>query len=325
MQTAASGGIASNNFGVARVRRDLPNRSSVGGLFVNRQAIGELAGDADYNRTFGFDGRWGFGQNGIVSGFATRTDTTGRVGEDYAYDVAVDYNAQAWRVRAGYMEMGDNFNPEVGFVRRRGFRKVDGGLFYTWRPDDFLKLQELRPHVTFNRFWNYDRGFIESSLLHMDNFWEFEDSSVATTAWNVRKESVAESFPISGVPVLPGSYDWNEASLSYSSDRSAPVNAGFRLGAALLRRRPKGLLPAARQELLGPVEGGGGEGGGGGLLDRPRYSISVSLGVVPRWYSRVVEVPVRIEVAAGFVAPGASEPPRLQPSWPPGGSRPAHG
>ncbi len=228
MQTAASGGVASNNFGVARVRRELPNRSSVGGLFVNRQSTGELAGDDDYNRTLGFDGRWGFGQNGIVSGFAARTETPGRVGEDYAYDVAVDYNAQAWRVRAGYMEMGDNFNPEVGFVRRRGFRKVDGGLFYTWRPDDFLKLQELRPHVTFNRFWNYDRGFIESSLLHMDNFWEFEDSSVAITAWNVRKESVVESFPISGVPVLPGSYDWNEASLSYTSDRSAPVNAGFR-------------------------------------------------------------------------------------------------
>ncbi len=228
MQTAASGRIASNNFGVARVRRDLPNRSSVGGLFVNRQATGELAGQDDFNRTFGFDGRWGFGQNGIVSGFAARTETPGRVGEEHAYDVAVDYNAQAWRVRAGYMEMGDNFNPEVGFVRRRGFRRVDGGIFYTWRPDDFLKMQELRPHVTFNRFWNYDRGFIESSLVHMDNFWEFEDSSVAITAWNVRKESVVESFPISGVPVLPGSYDWNEASLSYTSDRSAPVNAGFR-------------------------------------------------------------------------------------------------
>ena len=228
MQTAASGGIASNNFGVARVRRDLPNRSSVGGLFVNRQATGELAGQDDFNRTFGFDGRWGFGQNGIVSGFAARTETPGRVGEDHAYDVAVDYNAQAWRVRAGYMEMGDNFNPEVGFVRRRGFRRVDGGIFYTWRPDALLKIQELRPHVTFNRFWSYDRGFIESSLVHMDNFWEFEDSSVAITAWNVRKESVVESFPISGVPVLPGSYDWNEASLSYTSDRSAPVNAGFR-------------------------------------------------------------------------------------------------
>ena len=96
------------------------------------------------------------------------------------------------------------------------------------------------------------------------------------------------------------------------------------MGAALLRRRPKGLLPAARQELLDPSKAWWG-GRRGRLADWPPYSISVSLDVVPRWYSRVVEVPVRIEVAAGFVAPGASEPPRLQPSWPPGGSRPAHG
>ena len=59
------------------------------------------------------------------------------------------------------MEIGDNFNPEVGFVRRTGFRKVDGGVFYTMRPGNFLKTQELQPHVTFNRFWNYDEGFIE--------------------------------------------------------------------------------------------------------------------------------------------------------------------
>ena len=68
----------------------------------------------------------------------------------------------------------------------------------------------------------------------------------------------------------------------------------------------------------------GGEGGGGGLLTGRAIS-SAYRWAWCRWYSRVVEVPVRIEVAAGFVAPGASEPPRLQPSWPPGGFGPAHG
>ena len=51
-------------------------------------------------------------------------------------------------------------------------------------------------------------------------------------------------------------------------------------GAALLRRRPKGLLPAARQELLDPSKAWWG-GRRERLADRPRYSISVSLGVVP--------------------------------------------
>ena len=54
----------------------------------------------------------------------------------------------------------------------------------------------------------------------------------------------------------------------------------FGLGAALLRRRPKGLLPAARQELLDPSKAWWG-GRRGRLADRLRYSISVSLGVVP--------------------------------------------
>ncbi|MCH7748054.1 MAG: carbohydrate binding family 9 domain-containing protein [Acidobacteria bacterium] len=229
MQTEAVGGSPANNVGVSRLRRELPNRSSIGALFVTRQATGRGADDTDYNRTYGVDGRWGFGQNGLVSGFAAQTETPGRRGEDYAYDMAVDYNAQAWRVRTGYMEMGDNFNPEVGFVRRTGFRKVDGGIFYTVRPDNVLNIQELRPHVTFNRFWNHDDGFIESSLLHMDNFWEFNDSSVLTTTWNIRKEGVVDLFTVSGVPVPPGSYDWNEVSLSYNSDRSAPVTVGARV------------------------------------------------------------------------------------------------
>ena len=49
MQTEEVDGLApANNFTVARMRRDLPNRSSIGGLFVNRQATGRLAADWDF-------------------------------------------------------------------------------------------------------------------------------------------------------------------------------------------------------------------------------------------------------------------------------------
>ena len=229
MQTDAVGESPANNVGVARVRRDLPNRSSIGALFVNRQATGRRADDHDYNRTYSADGRWGFGRNGLVSGFAARTDTPGRRGEDQAYNVAVDYNTPAWRVRARYMAMGDNFNPEVGFVRRTGFRMVDGGVFYTVRPDDVLEIQELRPHVMFSHFRNHDDGAIENSLLRMESDWEFNDSSVLITTWTVRKEAVVDLFAVSGVPVPPGTYDWNAVSLSYTSDRSAPVAVGARV------------------------------------------------------------------------------------------------
>jgi hypothetical protein len=87
MQTAAVGstGTPRQNFTVGRVRQDLANRSSVGAMFVNRQANGELAGTAvagdDYNRTFAVDGRLGIGEGGDISGFAASTDTSPGGGE----------------------------------------------------------------------------------------------------------------------------------------------------------------------------------------------------------------------------------------------------
>ena len=229
MQTEAVDGLTpANNFTVARARRDLPNRSSIGGLFVNRQATGRRAGADDHNRTYAVDGRMGLGRNADVQGFVGRTATPGREGRDHAWNVGANYESQTWRFQGGFMESGDNFNPEVGFTRRVGFRKVDGGVFYTWRPENFLRSFELRPHVTFNRFWDFD-GFMETSLLHIDNRWEFEDSSTLVTAWNVRGEGVREAFEISGIPVPPAAYEWHEGNVWFNYNRSAPVNAGVRL------------------------------------------------------------------------------------------------
>ena len=74
MQTDEVPGVApSNNFGVVRLSRDLPNRSSLGVLLVNRQGMGALSTDRDYNRTFSIDGRLGVRQNTVVTGFLAKT------------------------------------------------------------------------------------------------------------------------------------------------------------------------------------------------------------------------------------------------------------
>ena len=133
--------------------------------------------------------------------------------------------------RSGYVEVGDHFNPEVGFLRRKGFRNVDSGFSYIYRPESFLKLQQIRPHATYNAFWNFD-GLQESSFLHLDNDLEFNDSSLVKTAWNVTGEGVTTPFEIApGVTVPVGTYDHNEAQLSYDSNGGAPVSVGMRLTA----------------------------------------------------------------------------------------------
>ena len=228
MQTDTVTGVThANNFTVARLRQDLPNRSSVGGLFVNRQGTGGGAGPDNYNRTYAVDGRWGIGQNGLVQGFVGRTLTPGYDGRDHALSVSGIYNSQAWRIISGYQENGEDFNPEVGFLRRTGFRKYDLGINNTTRPNGALFLQELTPHMSFTRFWNFD-GNLETSHLHLHYNGEFVDSSSAGVNLDVRSEGVFEPFTVGGIPILPGRYDWKEWGYNYSSDRSAPISASFR-------------------------------------------------------------------------------------------------
>jgi hypothetical protein len=229
MQTETVDGVSqANNFTVARLRRDLPNRSSVGGIFVNRQGTGDLSVGDDHNRAYAVDARWGIGQNGLVQGFLGRTQTPGLDGRDHAMSVSSRYDSEAWRVIGGYQENGEDFNPEVGFLRRRdGFRKLDFGLNNTTRPQGLLKFQEITPHMSFTRFWTLDQA-LESSFLHMHFQGEFEDSSSAGVAFDVRSEQVFDAFTVSGLDVPVGRYDFHEVMYSYNSDRASMVSAGMR-------------------------------------------------------------------------------------------------
>ncbi len=228
MQTEDVDSVApANNFTVARIRQDLPNRSSIGGLFVNRQSTGATGLSDDYNRTYAVDGRWGIGQAGLVQGFVGKTETPGYDGRDHAMSISGTYDSETWRVISGYQENGEDFNPEVGFLRRTGgFRKYDFGVNNRSRPEGFLKFQELTPHASIARFWTLD-GIMESSYIHLHFQGEFEDSSSAGVSIDPRSEQVFEAFDVSGIPIAPGRYDFSETTYRFRYNRSAPVNFGL--------------------------------------------------------------------------------------------------
>ena len=113
------------------------------------------------------------------------------------------YSSELWQLGIAYIEIADNFNPEVGFLRRTGgFRKFDFGLNNTSRPNGFLKFQELSPHMSFTRFWNLD-GDMETSVLHLHFDGEFEDSSSGGVSYDIRSERVFSAFTVSGLSVPP--------------------------------------------------------------------------------------------------------------------------
>jgi hypothetical protein len=216
--------LAADNFSVVRVSRDLPNRSSLGVLLVNRQGVGDLARDQDYNRTFALDGKLGIRQDTVVSGFAAKTQTPDLEGDDHAFNMRSRTSVPRFDLELGYQEVAEQFNPEVGFLSRRGYRKPDVRLLTRWRPQDFLGLQELRPHTSYRAFVGFD-GFLESGYWHIDNHWQFRNSSEVHTGMNLTEEGLRTPFEIyPGIFVPPGSYEHAEAQLVYMTNQGAPIS-----------------------------------------------------------------------------------------------------
>ena len=220
--------LASTNFSVARVSRDLPNRSSIGAIFTNRQETGEFAVDNGYGRTYGLDGKIGFGMTTVVSGFLARTETPEVDDSDHAFNLRSQTNRPQWDLNVGYQEVGEGFNPAIGFLSRRGYRKPDLSVMTRFRPQDFINIQELRPHTTFRGFWGLD-GFQETGFVHLDNHWQFRDSTEIHTGMNLTREGVRTPFEIyPGIFVPPGTYDHAEAQLVAMSNQGAPFSVSMR-------------------------------------------------------------------------------------------------
>jgi len=229
MQTRSTAFVPASNFAAARVSRELPNRSRVGALFVNRSGTGGASAPSDDNQTYGLDARWGIGRYGAIEGYAAKTSTPGRSGADHAYNLQTRYNSPAWDLALLFTEVGEDFNPEVGFLARTGYRKPEGRVMYRYRPKDFLGLLELRPHVSYRGFFKPD-GFQESGFLHIDNHSEWKSGWELHTGVNITHEGVVRGFEIyPGVSVSPGSYDNAEVQLVGISNQGAPLSLEARL------------------------------------------------------------------------------------------------
>ena len=228
---AVEGLTSANKYTVARINQEFANRSSLGFLYVDRNGDGSLLGNGsdDQNQTYAVDGRLGIGSNGLIQGWAAKTETPGLSGDDHAFSLRGDFNDADWSLGLGYSEIAKNFNPEVGFLARTDYRKIDASALRRIRPDNLWNLFEIRPHVSYRGFWD-SNDFQETGFLHLDSHWEFQSGTEIHTGYNFTREGVKDPFEIvDGVIVPPGTYDEGELQLVYMGDQSQPLSFSMRL------------------------------------------------------------------------------------------------
>jgi hypothetical protein len=235
MQTDEARSDPANNFSVLRVSRELPSRSGIGAIFINRSATGRLARSGDWNRTWGADARLGLGDFFRTSGFAARTETPGLGGRDYAYNVDSEWDDGHNRIGFEYGETGEDFNPEVGFLENE-----DGYRRYLLRFEETLRqekvrswgFRELLPHATYTRY-NYLDGGLQNAELHVDNHWDWENGNFFSAALNGTWDGLREPFQVyPGIVVPPGEHGGLRLYARANSDqrKAFSVRGGWDLG-----------------------------------------------------------------------------------------------
>ena len=217
---------AGNNYGVVRVGHDFSNRSTIGGIFVNRQGMGDFAKEEDWNRAWSVDGRWAITRNWTAIGFAARTETPNARQSESAFSGSLQYQARQRRTFYEYTQVGGDFNPEVGFLQRPdAYRQLFTGWFENVRTPWLTEhgLREWRPHYSFDAFWGLD-NFLETGTLHFDNAFEFENGYTVSPAVNVQWEGLRQPFTVYNsngrkVTVPAGKYRSPHAAGLFNTDR----------------------------------------------------------------------------------------------------------
>ena len=214
-----------DDYGVFRLKKELPNRTYFGGMVTRKKGLG----DAGYiNQSYSIDGALGIGDAIQLIGFAAKTDPAPGIkgnNDSYAYVLEANRNTQSFTNQIRYSEVGKNFNPEMGFVKRLGYRKVLFRILNRTRPKDFFGILELRPHITYWGYWKLEDGFQETGFLHIDNHWEFRNGFRIDTGINFTKEGVVDSFQIvSGKWVPPSTYDNKELHIRTNTNLTKPFS-----------------------------------------------------------------------------------------------------
>jgi len=213
-------GIERNNFSIVRINQQLAQRSTLGAAFINREGLGDSNA---YNRVYALDGKLGLGKKAQLSGFYAQSVTPGISDNQHAFKAQATYEWNGWNLNFAYTEVGEGFNPEMGFLLRSSFRKPEFLILKKVRMNGRLGLLEIRPHVSYRGYWNFN-DFQETGLLHIDNHWEWLSGLEIHTGINFTTEGVVNPFEIYPEDtVRSGTYKHMEGQLVIMTNKSKPL------------------------------------------------------------------------------------------------------
>ena len=146
-------------FGIARLKRDIAQQSSVGAIFTDREF------DGSFNRVGGFDTELKLGENWTAAGQAVDSSTRnldGSYQSGAAYKSDLQYSDLHTTYDLQYNDISPDFVSEPGYVPRVDERQVRQFARYIFRPDSGFLLS-WGPSLFFSRIYSHDGTFLDGA------------------------------------------------------------------------------------------------------------------------------------------------------------------
>ena len=209
----AVSGTQPTNFSVLRVKRDLLRRSSIGGIFTRRSIAVNGVGSND---TYGIDGTFAFFNNLAINTYWARTQTEGLSGDDTSYRLDLNYNGDRYGVELERLRVGDDFNPEIGFLRRDDMRKSFAQLRFSPRPASIARVRKFSWLGSLT-YIEDGPGRLETRENHGEFGIEFENSDALNVSYTDSYEFLKQPFAIArGVTIPVGGYNFGTLAVRFT-------------------------------------------------------------------------------------------------------------
>lgn len=268
IRTGTEGTSASRptNFGVVRVKRDILRRSSLGLLATQRSVA--VSGDGS-SQTYGADATFAFYDNLALNTYIARTETPGRDGDDASYRGQFDYNGDRYGLQVERLVVDEDFNPEVGFLRRTDFQRSFASARFSPRPASIAAVRKLRWEGSFDYITN-GAGQVSTRIASGAFGAQLENSDQFLIETSHNYEFLADPFDIATGVVIPvAGYTFTDTRASYA------------FGA---QREVSGTLSASHGSFFGGTRTSAG-------FSRGRIGLSPQLSVEPSVQINRVDLP----------------------------------
>ena len=230
MQTAEDikNEIPTVNNSVITLQQKVFKRSNISVMFINKQATKEynfLTDEDKYNRIIGLDYRLASEDNTWVGKyFLHKSFTQGVKDKNYSAGFSTQYFNRDFNVRLSGVYVGDNYESDLGFLRRTDIFKITPKIERTFWPIESA-IQKHSFSITPIFIWKPDLNFKNSDYAVISR-WQanFKNTGEFTAEMYNRFTYLFSAFDPTGTDgaiALPidSSYKYTTVSLGYRSDK----------------------------------------------------------------------------------------------------------